>query len=66
VTLAPDALYLNDPECLLIVFDLRAPGAAAALDRQRVRWAEYSDVEALDEDHFALIVWPGWVSESAA
>jgi hypothetical protein len=59
-------VYLNHPECLLAVFDLRMPGAAEELHRQRATWAEYSDVEALDEDTFVLIVRPGWVSEAAA
>jgi hypothetical protein len=64
--IAPDVLYLNHPECLVMIFDVREPAAAAALHRQRVRWAEYSEVESLDEDHFALIVRPGWASEPAA
>jgi hypothetical protein len=66
VTLAPSALYLNDPECLLVVFDLRQAGAAEALHRLRAAWVEYSDVETLDEEHFALIMRPGWASEPAA
>ncbi len=66
MTFAPDLLYLNHPEYLLLVFDLRQPGAMAALLRQRARWAEYSDMEALDDVHIALIVRPGWVSEPAA
>ncbi len=64
--IAPDTFYLNDPECMVTVFDLRERGAAATLHRQRARWAEYSDLECLDEDHFVLVVRPGWVSESAA
>jgi hypothetical protein len=63
--IAPEVLYLNDPECLVTVFDVRDPDAAAALHRQSVRWSEYSDMESLDEDHFALIVHPGWASEPA-
>ena len=59
-------LYLNNPECLLVAFDIRDPGAVAALHRQRARLAEYSDLEALDENHFVLVVRPGWVLEAAA
>jgi hypothetical protein len=59
-------LYLNDPECLIMLFDLRQPGAAEALHKQRAVWAQYSDIEALDGDCFALVVRPGWVSEAAA
>jgi hypothetical protein len=65
VTLAPERVYLNDPECLLLVFDLRQPGVAEALHNQRAAWPEYSDIEALDEDHFALLMRPGWASEPA-
>ena len=64
--IAPDIFYLNNPECMVSVFDLREPGAAAALHRQRARWTEYSDLEALDEDHFVLVVRPGWVTEAVA
>ena len=64
--IAPDALYLNDPECLIILFDLREPCAAEILGRERALWPEHTDIEVLDEFHAALIRWPGWVSEPAA
>jgi hypothetical protein len=63
---ALEELYLNHPECLISVFDLRLAGAAAALHRQRARWTEYSDLEALDEDQFALVVRLDWVTEAVA
>ena len=66
MTAPPQRLYPSDPECLLIAFDLREMGAAAALHKQRAAWAEYSEIEALDKDHFVLIVRPGWASEAAA
>jgi hypothetical protein len=66
MTFAPRPLYLNHPECLLVVFDLRQPGGPSELHRQRAAWAEYSDIEALDEHHFCLIIRPGWASEAAA
>ena len=67
MTLAPRPLYnLDHPETLLVVFDLCQPGVVDALHGQRAAWAEYSDLEALDEDHFVLIVRPGWASEAAA
>jgi hypothetical protein len=59
-------LYLSDPEFLLVVFDLREPDGAASLHRQHAALAAYSDIETLDEDHFILIVRPGWASEPAA
>ena len=64
--IAPQTLYLDNPEDLIVTFDLRRPGSAAALHRQRARWTQYSDLEALDGDQFALVVRPGWVSEEAA
>jgi hypothetical protein len=64
--IAPDLFYLNSPECLVWVFDLREPGAESALYRQRDRWAKYSDLEPLDENHVALIIRPGWVAEPVA
>ena len=60
---APPLLQLNDPEFLLVVFDLSIPGGAVALARQRAAWPDYCDVEVLDEDRSALIVRPGWVTE---
>ena len=66
MTLAPDAFYLNDPECLLSVFDLREPRAAEMLSRERALWPRYTEIEILDEVHAAVIRRPGWVSEVAA
>jgi hypothetical protein len=66
VTLAPEPLYLNDPECLLSVFDLRVPGAEEVLGREHAMWQKYTEVEVLDEVHAAVIRRPGWVSEAAA
>ena len=66
MTFAPEPLYLSHPECLVVLFDLREPNGPAELNRQRAAWAEYSDIEALDEDHVALILRPGWASRAAA
>jgi hypothetical protein len=63
---APRPVYLNDPECLVVIFDLANPDGPAALDRQRDAIAGYTSVEALDENRVALIVRPGWASEPAA
>jgi hypothetical protein len=46
-----------------ILFDLRIPGSADQLHRERAVWQERSDIEALDEDHFVLIIRAG--SDSA-
>jgi hypothetical protein len=66
MTLAPEPLYPSHPKCLVVIFDLRHPNGPAELHRHRAALAEHADLEALDEDHFALIVRPGWASEAAA
>ena len=43
----------------LIVYDLRIPASAERLHRERATAAEYGDIEALDENHYVLIVHPG-------
>jgi len=48
------------------LFDLRNPSAVDQLHRDRAVWQEEADLEALDEDHFVLIVRSAWVSEQAA
>ncbi len=40
----------------LVVFDVRYPGIAERLHRERAVWQERSDIEALDQNHFVLIV----------
>lgn len=66
MTAPPHPLYLNHPEHLIVIFDLREPGGPSELHRQRAAWAEYADIEALDQDHFVLVLRPGWASEAAA
>jgi hypothetical protein len=67
MTAPTQRLYnLDHPEYLVVLFDLRVPGGPSELHRQRAAWAEYSDIEALDEDHFVLVIRPGWASEAAA
>ena len=52
-------LYPNSSEYLVVLFDLRLPGTAERLHRERAAWQEHSEVETLDQDHFVLIVRPG-------
>ena len=66
MTAPPQRLYLNHPECLVVIFDLREPNGRAELHRQRAAWPDYSHTEVLDEDHRALIVYPGWVAGPTA
>lgn len=49
----------NGTECILVVYDLRDPDACSDLHAQRAVWQVCSEIEALDDDHFLLIVRPG-------
>jgi hypothetical protein len=42
-----------------VLFDLRIPGVAERLHRERAVWQEDAEIEALDQDHFVLMVRPG-------
>jgi len=46
-------------EYIIILFDLRLPSTADRLDRERAAWQAQCDIEALDENHFVLLVRPG-------
>lgn len=59
MTLAPNKAYHEGKTETLAIFDIRIPGAAARLHNERAAWAECGDVEALDKNHFVLIVRPG-------
>ena len=62
----PPGSVPNSGESTLVLFDLRIPGVADRLHRERAAWQERSDIEALDGDHFVLIVRPGISSREAA
>jgi hypothetical protein len=49
-------VYPSNPECIVVVYDLREPRAAEQLHRSRASWQEDSDIAALDEYHFVLIL----------
>jgi hypothetical protein len=53
-------------ECVLTIYDLRYLGSAERLHRERAAWREQAVIEALDEDHFVLIVRPGRAGRLAA
>jgi hypothetical protein len=61
-----EGLYPDHCKCLIVLFDLREPSGTTELHRQRAVWAEYSDIEALDEHHFVLLIRPGSALEAAA
>ena len=56
---AATPLYPNAPSCLVEVFDVRILGTADRLHSERAAWGEYGDIEALDQDHYVLIIRPG-------
>ena len=53
------SLYPTSRPETLVLFDLRIPGIAERLHRERTAWQEYSDIDALDKDHFALVIYAG-------
>jgi hypothetical protein len=63
---APKALYPSSSQCIVVLFDLRLPGTTDRLAREREAWQAQSDTEALDENHFALLVRPGGARRLAA
>jgi hypothetical protein len=56
---APKTLYPSSSEYIVVLFDLRLPGTADRLNREHAAWQAQSDIEALDENHFVLLVRPG-------
>lgn len=61
-----NVVHPNDPECLVVTFDVRKPEAAAALHRQRVVLAGHLDIKILVQNPFASIIRLGWASNFAA
>jgi hypothetical protein len=63
--LTPHEVYSKDKASLLIIYDLCVPGTAARLLRELEPWRGHANVEAVDDDHFALIIRPGLASRIA-
>jgi len=53
------ALYPDRRSYELVIYDIRIPGAAERLHRERAVWQEQSEMEAIDKNHFVLIVYAG-------
>jgi len=66
VALALDELYRKTPRYIIVLFDLRDPEAVELLHRERATWQEFSDIQALSEDCFALILRLGGAQRLAA
>ena len=58
--------YPNKRQSMWILFDLRIPGVAERLHRERAAWQEHSEIEILDKDHFVLIINAGGVRRLAS
>ncbi len=41
----------------LVIFDVRIPGVANRLHQKRAELQESGEIEALDQNHYVLIVW---------
>jgi hypothetical protein len=48
-----------------VIFDVRIPAAAELLHEKHAEHQESSEIEALDENHYALIVWSRETKEPA-
>jgi hypothetical protein len=49
-----------------VLFDLRIPGVAERLRRERAAWQEQSEIEVHDKNHLILIMYAGIVRRLAS
>jgi hypothetical protein len=54
-----EGLYPTGETEAWVLFDLRDAGSVELIHRERARWQGQSDIEALDEDRFVLVIGPG-------
>jgi hypothetical protein len=66
VTAPLDEFYPVHEIEVWVLFDVRIPGAAKRLHRERAAWQGESDIEAVDHDHFLLIIRLGAAGRLAA
>jgi hypothetical protein len=59
--LEPIPIAPKGEEYLIILFDLRRPGAEERLRRELASWGGFASAERLARDHIALVVRPGGV-----
>jgi hypothetical protein len=57
--IAPGTLYKTNPECLIVLFDLRCPGAKERLRRELVAWRGFARMEMLTDGRAVLVMRPG-------
>ena len=64
---APLSEFYPEPHTeVWMLFDLRIPGVAERLHRERAAWQENSDVEMLGPNHAVLFIRPGGARRLAA
>ncbi len=56
--LTPPEVYPSKGTYALTIYDLRVPQSVRCLQRERAIWQERSEIVALDEDRFVLVVRP--------
>lgn len=57
--MTPHEVYPKGQTYLPVIYDLRAPATAGRLRRELVAWRGHAQIEAIDSDHVALILYPG-------
>jgi hypothetical protein len=55
----------TDKSSILVMYDVRIPGIAELLHRLRDTLQDYGTLEAIDQNHFVLVIWPGAALEVA-
>jgi hypothetical protein len=63
--LTPREVYPKSGTYILVIYDLRVPGTAVRLLREIEAWRDHAEVEAVDDDHFALLIRPGLAGKIA-
>jgi hypothetical protein len=59
MTLAPEPSYRTSRTEIWVLFDVRDARACKALHDHRGAFQEDADIEAVDHNHFVLVVHPG-------
>jgi hypothetical protein len=57
--MTPDEVYSKNGPPLLIIHDLRIPGAIERLRRDLAAWRGNAKMEVLGSNHWAVILYPG-------
>ena len=63
--MTPREVYPKSGTYILVIYDLRVPGTAVRLLREIEAWRGHAEVEAVDDDHFALLIRPGLAGKIA-